>query len=213
MKLIVFGATGGTGQHLVKQALAQGHTVTAFVRNPAKFGVSHPGLRIVQGDVIGLGIGRASRTRSRCRPGRRSAHRRGTRDKVRSEGTRNVVSAMETTGVRRLVCQTSLGYGDSIQVLDRTPFYFRHIIVPFFLRRVFADHALQEDVIKQSSVDWIIVRPGNLTDGERTGRYRHGFAASDQAITVSVSRADVADFMLKQLSDDTYLRKTPGLSY
>jgi putative NADH-flavin reductase len=133
--------------------------------------------------------------------------------KVRSEGTRNIISAMEKTGIRRLVCQTSLGYGDSLQVLDRTPFYFRRIIVPFFLRRAFADHGLQEDFIKRSSLDWIIVRPGNLTDGERTGRYRHGFPASDKAITVNISRADVADFMLSQLVDDAYLRKTPGLSY
>ncbi len=212
MKLIVFGATGGTGQHLVKQALAQGHMVTAFVRNPAKFGVSHPGLRIVQGDVLDAASVEQAVSGHDAVLAALGAPARDT-NKVRSEGTRNIISAMEKTGVRRLVCQTSLGYGDSIQVLDRTPFYFRHIIVPFFLRRVFADHALQEDVIKQSSVDWIIVRPGNLTDGERTGRYRHGFAASDQAITVSVSRADVADFMLKQLSDDTYLRKTPGLSY
>lgn len=120
---------------------------------------------------------------------------------------------MEKTGIRRLVCQTSLGYGDSVQVLDRTPFYFRHIIVPFFLRRAFADHELQEDLVKRSSLDWIIVRPGNLTDGERTGRYRHGFSASDKTITVNISRADVADFMLSQLSDDAYLRKTAGLSY
>ena len=174
MKLIVFGATGGTGQHLVKQALAQGHMVTAFVRNPAKFGVSHPGLRIVQGDVLDAASVEQAVSGHDAVLAALGAPARDT-NKVRSEGTRNIISAMEKTGVRRLVCQTSLGYGDSIQVLDRTPFYFRHIIVPFFLRRVFADHALQEDVIKQSSVDWIIVRPGNLTDGERTGRYRHGF--------------------------------------
>lgn len=212
MKLIVFGATGGTGQQIVQQALAQGHAVTAFVRNPAKFDRNHPNLRVVQGDVMDLA------SVERALPGHdvvlvalgASARDKG---KVRAEGTRNVVRAMEATGVRRLVCQTSLGYGDSLQVLDRAPLHFKYIIVPFFLRGVFADHELQEDVIKQSSLDWIIVRPGSLTDGERTGRYRHGFAASDKAITVNVSRADVADFMLKQLSDDTYLRKMPGLSY
>lgn len=212
MKLIVFGATGGTGQQVVQQALAQGHAVTAFVRNPAKFGASHPNLRVVQGDVMDLAsveralLGHDVVLVALGAPAR-------DKGKVRAEGTRNVVRAMEATGVRRLVCQTSLGYGDSLQVLDRAPLHFKYIIVPFLLRGVFADHELQEDVIKQSNLDWIIVRPGNLTDGERTGRYRHGFAASDKAITVSVSRADVADFMLKQLSDDTYLRKWPGLSY
>ena len=212
MKLIVFGATGGTGQHLVKQALAQGHAVTAFVRNPAKFGVSHPNLRVVQGDAMDTA------SVERALPGHDAvliALGAPARDKrkVRAEGTRNVVRAMEATGVRRLICQTSLGYGDSLQTLDSAPLYFKYIIVPFFLRRVFADHEVQEDLIKRSNLDWIIVRPGNLTDGERTGRYLHGFPASDKAIIVRISRADVADFMLKQVQDDTYLRKTPGLSY
>ena len=121
-------------------------------------------------------------------------------------------SCTRWTGIRRFVCQTSLGYGDSRQVLDRTPFYFKYIIVPFFLREGFADHQLQEDVIKQSRLDWIIVRPGSLTDGPRTGAYRHGFPAGDPTIKAQVSRADVAEFMLKQLADDTYLRKMPGVS-
>lgn len=212
MKLIVFGATGGTGQQVVQQALAQGHAVTAFVRNPAKFGVSHPNLRVVQGDVMDpVSVERAMPGHDAVLAALGAPAR--DKGKVRSEGTRNIIRAMETTGVRRLVCQTSLGYGDSQEVLDRAPFYFKHIIVPFFLRRAFADHGLQEAFIKRSSLDWIIVRPGNLTDGGQTGRYRHGFPAYDQAITVNISRADVAHFMLNQVSDDTYLRKTPGLSY
>ena len=212
MKLIVFGATGGTGQHLVKQALAQGHAVTAFVRNPAKFGVSDPGLKIVQGDVMDAASvehavsGHDAVLVALGGPARDTS-------KVRSEGTRSVISAMEKTSVRRLVCQTSLGYGDSRQSLDRTPFHFRYIIVPFFLRRAFADHQLQEELIQRSGLDWIIVRPGNLTDGARTGRYRHGFQATDKTITVTISRADVAHFMLGQVSDNAYLRKTVGLSY
>ena len=116
MKLIVFGATGGTGQHLVKQALAQGHMVTAFVRNPAKFGVSHPGLRIVQGDVLDAASVEQAVSGHDAVLAALGAPARDT-NKVRSEGTRNIISAMEKTGVRRLVCQTSLGYGDSIQVL------------------------------------------------------------------------------------------------
>ena len=209
MKLIVFGATGGTGQQLVQQALAQGHAVTAFVRNPAKFGVSHPSLRIVQGDVMDAA------SVEQAVSGHDAVLAAPARDasKVRSEGTRSIISAMEKTGVRRLVCQTSLGYEDSRQILDRTPFYFKYIVVPFFLRRAFTDHQLQEDLIQRSRLDWIIVRPGNLTDGERTGRYRHGFQATDKTVTVTISRADVADFMLGQVSDNTYLRKTAGLSY
>ena len=132
---------------------------------------------------------------------------------VRSDGTRNIIRAMEVAGVRRFICQTSLGYGDSRQILDQTPFYFKYLIVPFILRKGFADHASQEEYIKQSNLDWVIVRPGNLTDGSHTGVYRHGFPANDKTVTVKISRADVADFMLKQVQDNAYLKKTPGISY
>lgn len=210
MKLLVFGATGGTGRHLVEQAVGE-HDVTAFVRNPSAFGFSHGKLAIVQGDVMDAAAV------ERAMPGHDAvlcalgapATRTGT---IRSEGTRNIVRAMERTGIRRLVCQASLGYGDSVEVLDRTPLHFKYIVVPLLLRKAFADHARQEDVIRESRLDWIIVRPGNLTDGPRTGAYRHGFPAGDPNIKVEVSRADVAEFMLKQLTDDTYLHRTPGVS-
>jgi putative NADH-flavin reductase len=212
MKLIIFGASGGTGRQLVKQALDQGHLVTAFVRDPAKAGARHANLTIVQGDALDpAAVARAV-------PGHDAvlsslgapAVKTGT---IRSEGTRNIVHAMEQAGVRRLISQASLGYGDSRTVLDRTPFYFKYLIVPLVLRRGFADHMRQEEQIKRSRLDWTIVRPGNLTDGDHTGVYRHGFPATDKAITVTISRADVADFMLRQLMDDSYLHQTPGVSY
>ena len=81
------------------------------------------------------------------------------------------------------------------------------------LRSAFADHVKQEQYVKQSHLDWTIVRPAAFIDDEQTGQYRHGFAGTDKTTTLTISRADVADFMLKQLSDDTYLRATPGLSY
>ncbi len=212
MNLLIFGATGGTGRHLVEQSLAQGHTVTAFVRDPAKLGIAHVKLTVVRGDALD------SAAVERAVPGHDAvlstlgapALKTGT---IRSVGTSNIVRAMERAGVRRLVSQASLGYGDSRKVLDRTPFYFKYLIVPFILRQGFADHLRQEEAIKRSRLDWIIVRPGILTDGGQTGVYRHGFPATERAITVAISRADVADFKLRQLTDDTYLHQTPGLSY
>ncbi len=117
---------------------------------------------------------------------------------------------MEEKQVRRFVCQTSLGYGDSRGIL---PLHMKYIIVPLILRNAFADHELQEDHIKRSSLDWVIVRPGTLTNGDLTGAYRHGFAVTEPGLKIKVSRADVANFMLAQLADDTYLHKTPGVSY
>ncbi|MFY0252523.1 NAD(P)-dependent oxidoreductase [Chitinophaga sp. 30R24] len=212
MQLLIFGATGGTGQQLVAQALQQGHTITAFVRTPVKMTIQHPRLTIIQGDVMDY------KSVEKVMPGHdavlsalgRPASKTGT---VRSTGTHHIIRAMEKTGIKRFICQTSLGYGDSKATLRRTPFIFKRIIVPLLLKKGFADHALQEQFIKNSSLDWVIVRPGNLTDGALTGRYRYGFAATDPDIAVKVSRADVADFMLKQLTDKTFLHKTPGLSY
>lgn len=83
----------------------------------------------------------------------------------------------------------------------------------FLLRQAYADHVKQENYIKQSHLDWTIVRPGAFIDGNRTNNYRHGFPGTDKTTKLKISRTDVADFMLKQLTDDLYLHKTPGLSY
>jgi putative NADH-flavin reductase len=83
----------------------------------------------------------------------------------------------------------------------------------FLLRQVFADHVIQENYVKQSSLNWTIVRPSAFTDGNRTGNYQHGFSGNDKMTKPKISRADVADFMLKQLTDNSYLYKTPGVSY
>ena len=81
------------------------------------------------------------------------------------------------------------------------------------LRLAYADHVRQEEIVKQSQLEWTIIRPGAFIDGKRTGKYRCGFSGTDNSVKLKISRADVADCMLKQLSDDTYLYKTPGLSY
>ena len=134
----------------------------------------------------------------------------GRRGRVRSEGTRNIVRAMEGAGVRRLVCQTTLGAGDSSGNLD---FFWKHVMFGLLLREAFADHEQQEAHVRGSDLDWTIVRPAAFTDGERTGEYRHGFPPSKKGLKLKISRADVAGFMLDQLADDAYLRRAPGLSY
>ena len=123
------------------------------------------------------------------------------------KGVENIVRAMEQHNVRRLVYQSSLGVGDSRKQVN---FFVRYIVVPLVLRNAIADHTDKENIIKQSGLDWVIVRPAGLTDDERTGEYRSG---EDIEFGARIARADVADFMLKQLTDDTYVKKTPGVSY
>lgn len=209
MRLLVFGSTGGTGRELVSQALEQGHEVTAFARDPARLGVTHPKLRAAQGDVLDHGsVGRAV-------PGHDAVlSALGTRKlgktDVLSSGTRHIIRAMEAAGVKRFVCESSLGVGDSRGQMSPLYTYF---VIPLFLRNIYADKEVQERLIRESSLDWVIVRPAVLTDGPRTRIYKAGFSNSDRSIAGKISRADVADFMLKQVKTDAYLRKTPGLSY
>jgi len=117
---------------------------------------------------------------------------------------------MEKAGVSRFICLSTLGVGNSRTNLN---FFWKHLMFGLLLRRAYADHVSQENYVKESRLDWTIVRPGAFTDGNRTGVYRHGFPGTDKTIKGKVSRADVADFMLKQLTDRTYLHETPGLSY
>jgi putative NADH-flavin reductase len=207
MKLVIFGSTGSMGHPLVVQALEEGHTVTAFARNPAKLEIEHANLTVVQGDVLdsaSLEMAVDGQDAVLCSLGA------GAKGTIRSEGTRNIVRAMEKAGVSRFVCLSTLGVGKSRANLS---FFWKHIMFGLLLRRAYADHVGQEGYVKESRLDWTIVRPGAFTDGNRTGVYRHGFPSSDKTIKGRISRADVADFMLKQLTDGTYLHETPGLSY
>jgi putative NADH-flavin reductase len=209
MKLVIFGATGGTGRELVKQALEQGHSVTAYARTPAKLDdIEHANLQVIQGDVLDPEVvERAVAGQDAVLSAIGAGAERTT---IREDGTRNIIAAMEKTGVQRLICQSSLGVGDSRANLS---FFTKYIIVLVFLRHPFGDHERQEAVVKKSSLNWTIVRPPHLRDGPRTGTYRHGFATTDRKIEGYISRADVADFMLRQLTDDTYHHQAPGVSY
>jgi putative NADH-flavin reductase len=209
MKLLVFGSTAGVGYQLVKQALEQGHTVTAFARDPAKLDIKHTNLKIVQGDAMDLAsVEKAVQDQDAvlCSLGSGT----NTKGKIRSEGTRNIIQAMEKMGVQRFICQTTLGIGDSAGNLN---FFWKYIMFGFLLRQVFADHVIQENYVKQSHLKWTIIRPSAFTDGKRTGKYYQGFPGNDKTAKLKISRADVADFMLKQLTDNSYLYKTPGVSY
>jgi putative NADH-flavin reductase len=131
-------------------------------------------------------------------------------NRILSEGTRNVIRAMENQSVRRLVCETALGIGDS---WSRMGLYYTLFLRVFILPFYFHDKVRQERLIRESALDWIIVRPGVLTNGRRRGVYRHGPGVGHWLWTVRISRADVADFMLNQLTDDIYLHSSPGVSW
>jgi putative NADH-flavin reductase len=210
MRLLIVGATGGTGRQLIAQALERGHTVTALVRNPSKLQLNHPQLRIAQGDVLDYGAVEAA-VRGQDAVVSALGHKKYFYPThILSEGTRNILRAMQTHGVVRLVCETSLGIGDSA---GRVGLYYTLFVIPVILPFYFWDKTRQERLIAASNVDWVIVRPGVLTNAKGRGKYRHGHHVGSFIFTVRISRADVADFMLKQLQDDMYLRTTPGVCW
>jgi len=206
MRVLIIGATGTIGRELTAYAMRQGHQVTALVRDPAKL-ESREGIHVIEGDAL------KPETLNAAVPGHDAvlvALGAGMKGSVRAEGTRNIVAAMERAGVSRLICLSSLGVGDSRGNLD---FYWKYIMFGLLLRRAYADHVAQEAAVTESNLAWTIVRPGAFTDGPMTTRYRHGFSPTTRDIAAKISRADVAHFMLDQLGHDTYLGRTPGLSY
>lgn len=208
MELLVIGATGTTGREVVKQALSLGHRVTAFSRNPEPLRqIRHHNLQLMSGDVMdALSVEKAVRGKDAVLS-TLGAGRKGT---IRSEGTRHVIEAMQKNKVRRFICQTTLGAGDSRVHLN---FFWKHIMFGLMLREAYRDHEVQERYIMNSNLDWTIVRPAALTDGPATGQYRHGFGEEERGLKLKVSRKDVALFMLMQLSSEQYVHQAPGLSY
>jgi putative NADH-flavin reductase len=221
MRLTIFGPTGGTGRRLVERAIAEGHDVTAFARNPSKVTARHERLRIVAGDafdptsVLEAVAGNeavicvlGSRTPSNPLHPRRPGDPNG----VTSAGSQNIVAAMKEHGLRRLVCQTAWGVGESKQNPGIAGAFFMNVLVPPLLRDEYADKEAQEKLVAESDLDWIIVRPMILTNGPWTNDYRADVDLKPGRRPY-ISRADVADFLLKQLTDDTFVCKTPAIGY
>lgn len=207
MKIVVFGASGATGRHLLDAAVGRRHTVTAFVRNPATFHNDH-GVDVVTGDVADrAAVARAVAGHAAvcCVLGAATPLRR---DPALVTGVRHITEAMADAGVRRLVYLSFLGVPAGRHQLSALG---RSVIAPIVLRNVVADHAEKEDIIQRSGLDWTIVRPPRLTNGPKTGAYRHGEAIHARQIVPRISRADVADFMLAQLDDLTYVRRSPAV--
>jgi putative NADH-flavin reductase len=208
MRVLIVGASKGIGLETTRQALDVGHDVRALARSAATIAVSNSILEKVRGDalktedveaalvgvdvvILTLGV----RIGDLFRP----VH-------LFSDATRVLITAMRSHGIKRLICVTGFGAGDSrasISCLQRLPFQI-------VFGRAYDDKSLQEKLIKESELDWTIARPGILTSGPRTGRYLILDKASHWRNGI-ISRADVAEFLVRQIGDQAYFRKTPVL--
>lgn len=206
MKLVIFGASGATGRQITVQALDAGHAVTAFVRSPAKLGNLSARVRVAVGDVTDrVAVEKASDGQDAAivALGATNPFRRMPSLTI---GMHNILMALEAANVARLVYL-------SADTADRRRLNIlrRHVIVPLFLAATAADHELDEAMIRQSRLGWIIARPPMLTNGALTGRYCAGENLRAQMLIPRISRADVAAFMLDQLEDDQFLGQAPNL--
>lgn len=208
-KLVIFGASGRTGKPLVEQALAAGHEVIAFVRDASKLPLQHEKLTLCVGDVMNAGDVERAIASDVDAVLSAIGHAKGSPKDMQTVGTRNMIAAMEQRGVRRIVSLTGAGVADP----NDRPKLIDHII-KFMLRTlsgdVLEDAVNHAEVLRASDRDWIIVRGPMLTEGPHTGSYRVGWVGVNTS--PRISRADVADFMLTQVDDDTYLRQMPMVS-
>jgi putative NADH-flavin reductase len=209
--LIIFGATGGTGKEVVKQALEAGNTVTIVIRHPLSFPIQHTNLKIVQGDVLDrssfeseiqgkdavvscLGVGRSREPTV-----------------LYSAGIQNIISAMELAGVQRLVCISA----GALYVNKEMGFFIRLLtryVLQKILKEMYADMRLMEKIVEKSKLSWTIIRPPMLKDKPYTGFYRTAITGHIKS-PFSIGRADLAHFMLSILGNPKTFGAKAELSY
>jgi putative NADH-flavin reductase len=209
MKITVFGASGKTGKHLVRQALEAGHQVTAFVRIPEKLGIEHPNLILCQGDVMDAkkveqAIAGRETVISALGPTRPPV------PGMMETAAKNIVSAMQKYSVKRLLSTTGGGVRDP---QDKPKLFDKLMktLLTLMAGDVLRDSEANVVFIRASDLDWTIVRFPRLVEGEHTGQYRVGYVGKDSGS--QLSRADAADFILRELEKGEYIHKAPMVSY
>jgi uncharacterized protein YbjT (DUF2867 family) len=195
MNILILGASQGTGALAARAALEEGHRVTAFARSPQKLALDHPQLRKATGNFHEPASVEAAMPGHDAVIVTASATSfRAFKERPRyfSEGTGYAIDAMKKVGVKRLVVLSALGVGESRRLLNPI---LRALMIDFLLKVPYADHERQEAEVRSSGLEWVIARPGRLTNGKARGRYVKKTAI--EPLPTSISRADVADFLVE----------------
>ena len=208
MKLVIFGATGQTGRLLIARGLSEGHQVTGFARNPTRLDATSGSMRAVQGNVLDpTAVDRAVAGQEAVLSVLGTAPRGFP--PVLPNGTRHILDAMQRHGVRRIVVLSAAGalHEPAGTVLGSLGLSLARAVIP----GVYREHRAMLEELRTRDLEWIAVRPVILTNGPKTGRYRvvsEGIPRGGYRI----SRADVADFMIRQLTSDEFVRKMPAIA-
>lgn len=209
-KIMVFGATGGTGKLAVKQALQAGHQVTVLVRNPDAFTIRHPNLEIIKGDVFQpLTFENAIKEKDVVVSCLGIQKREPTT--VYSEGINNITNAMQKTGVNRIICISA----GAVIVPPKSSFLLKFItknILQRLFKHIYRDMLLMEKELIESNLNWTIIRAPWLRDTKYTGKYRSSITEHLQNPS-KISRADLADYIVKHLTDRNTFRARIEISY
>lgn len=203
MNLVVFGASGATGTQVIASALAGGHTVTAFSRTAPKDMPAGANLRIVCGNVADTAAVADAMTGQDAVISTLGVGKPLHHDQAVIDGVGHILSAMQAAGVRRFLYLSFTGVKD----VRGVPGLIIRPIVGFILRHEIADHVAKEALIRASAADWTIVQAPKLTNGLATSTYRSGPAITSTAAFATISRADVAGFMVAQVTDARFLRQ------
>ena len=206
MRLLILGATGPTGRNLVDQALGAGHEVTALARNTFRLPDAHPRLAVAVGDATDT---RTLEDAMRGKDAVLSALGAGNslRSQIASCAMAALIPAMRARALNRVIFLSSFGVGASFEQAS----LLQRIAFRTMLRQIFADKAKADAMLRASGLDWTLVYPTLLTNGARTGRYRVGERLEMRGMA-SISRADVAAFMLAQLATDEWRYRTAVIS-
>ena len=203
MKILILGSTGRTGQQLVTQSLKQNYEVTAVARDPSMLKLNHERLTVVKGSVLekdvlenaldgkdavlsALGVGKSLKSKD-----------------LIFNAVRTIIPAMNEKNVKRLVFLSAFGVGETFKQAD----FIQRIIFKVFLRNIYADKSKADDQIRRSTLEWTLVYPVLITDTPGTGKYKVGEKLEMKGMP-TISRADVAEFMLRQLNDNTFIKKS-----
>ena len=210
-RVVVFGASGGVGRHVIEQGLARGHEVVAVVRTPAKLTLTDPRLGVVTAELtdqaaIGAAVQGADAVISALGP---SLDRRAQGMPL-VEGTRNIVDAMQAAGVRRYVGMATPSLRDPRDrrsVLGTVVPLMGRLLLPRAYRELLA----MSQIVTDSDLEWTIARFTRPTDGPATGSVRAGFLGRDK-LGAAITRADIATFLVDQLDDTSFIRAAPAIS-
>ena len=207
MKILVFGATGATGYHVISQGIEKGHVMTGFVRDPSKLKIKHKNLSLFKGDVSN-----AQQVEEACKDQDAVVSVLGAstpfkRNLTLIKGIENIVNAMMRLSISRFIYQSFLGVNEYRADLG----FLMDRIVPIILQNVIKDHEAKEQIITKSNLQWTIARCSMLTNGAPTGKFIHGERITAASPLPSISRADVADFMIQQVNERTYINKKPRI--